>query len=83
MRAIGRAFIIFSFAMALGLGPVAMSAEPDAAKLDAAKPEAKPAAPLAYISVAGVPGGPLSGARMQWPSAALHDDPRGPLEGRA
>ena len=62
MRAIGRAFIIFSFAMALGLGPVAMSAEPDAAKPDAAKvdvakPEApKPPAPLAYISVAGAPG---------------------------
>ena len=57
MRAIGRAFIIFSFAMALGLGPVAMSAEPDAAKLDVAKPEApKPATPLAYISVAGAPG---------------------------
>ncbi|MGB6702129.1 MAG: hypothetical protein WBE67_07925, partial [Methyloceanibacter sp.] len=62
MRAIGRAFIIFSFATALGLGPVAMSAEPDAAKPDAAKvdvakPEApKPPAPLAYISVAGAPG---------------------------
>ena len=61
MRAIGRAFIIFSFAMALGLGPVAMGAEtdaakPDAAKVDSAKPEAKPEAPLAYISVAGAPG---------------------------
>ena len=51
MRAIGRAFIIFSLAMALGLGPSAMSAEPDAAK-----PQAKPEAPLAYISVAGAPG---------------------------
>ena len=37
--------------MAVGVGPVAMSAE-----TDAAKPDAKPEAPLAYISVAGAPG---------------------------
>ncbi|HEY6655983.1 MAG TPA: hypothetical protein VI038_04030 [Methyloceanibacter sp.] len=56
MRAIGCAFIILSFAMAAGLGPVAMGAETDAAKPNAAKPEAKPEAPLAYIAVAGAPG---------------------------
>ena len=56
MRAIGCAFIILSFAMAVGLGPVAMGAETDAAKPNAAKPEAKPEAPLAYIAVAGAPG---------------------------
>jgi hypothetical protein len=56
MRAIGRAVIILSFAMVAGLGPVAMSAETDAAKPDAAKPGAKPEARLAYISVAGAPG---------------------------
>jgi hypothetical protein len=61
MRAIGRAFIVFSFAMVVGLGPAAMSAETDSAKPDAAKPPAaksaaKPDAPLAYISVAGAPG---------------------------
>jgi hypothetical protein len=42
--------------MAAGLGPVAMGAETDAAKPNAAKPEAKPEAPLAYIAVAGAPG---------------------------
>jgi hypothetical protein len=56
MRAIGRAFIILSiilsFGLGVGLGPLAMGAETDAAKLDAAKPEP----PLAYISVAGAPG---------------------------
>jgi hypothetical protein len=56
MRAIGCALIILSFAMAAGLGPVAMGAETDAAKPNAAKPEAKPEAPLAYIAVAGAPG---------------------------
>jgi hypothetical protein len=56
MRAIGCAFIILCFAMAAGLGPVAMGAETDAAKPNAAKPEAKPEAPLAYIAVAGAPG---------------------------
>ena len=59
MRADRRAFLLFCglFCGAwLSLSLAAMSAEPDTAKLDAAKPDAKPAAPLAYISVAGAPG---------------------------
>lgn len=59
--------------MAAGLGPVAMGAETDAAKPNAAKPEAKPEAPLAYIAVAGAPGDgeqALAAALGKWLSAA-------------
>ena len=67
MRADRRAFLLFWCGLFCGawlsLSLAAMSAEPDTAKLDAAKPEAKPEAPLAYISVAGAPGDGETGAR--------------------
>ncbi len=63
MRADLRALLLFCGAWLalfcgawLALSCAAMGAETDAANPDAAKPEAKPEAPLAYISVAGAPG---------------------------
>ena len=47
------AWLVLSLA---AMGAETDAAKPDAAKVDSAKPEAKPEAPLAYISVAGAPG---------------------------
>jgi hypothetical protein len=51
MRAILRVFLVMASLIATAAVGQVMSAEPDATKSDA-----KPEAPLAYISVAGAPG---------------------------